>query len=391
MHNQLALLAAVSAVALGSAAAQDKNTGYYGELGASYAFDAGVNDFENEGQDAAGTFDSELDTDGGYGAYGALGKYFSRNLRGEVELAYRGRGVDSLPVLAGRDVFPAPGEFGEVGVLTGMVNVYKDIPLTSRITPYVGGGIGFAHVRLEMDNVAEVAANVSETPLNSIDLDDTDYVTAVQGMAGVTVDVARNLALAVGYRYLQTGEYDMEGTFNGDANALSGEYSAHEMTAGLRFNFGGGKAAEPAVATAAPAMKTCVDGTVVALNSPCPLIADDEAITTEELSLVVYFEYDSAVLTDRARSAIARRARQAQDVDLISVVVIGNTDTAGSAQYNVGLSQRRARVVRDALVSYGVDRSKISVRALGETSPAKPTADGVDEPLNRRTEVEFEF
>ncbi len=391
MHNRFALLAAVSAVALGSASAQDEKTGYYGELGGSYTLDIGVSDFESEGLDAGAAFDSELDLDEGFGIYGALGKYFPGNLRSEIEMAYRGQDNNSLPVAPGRVTFPVADDFGEVGVLTGMINVYKDIPLTSRITPYFGGGIGFARLNIEMDNEAVVAASTLPTPLNSIDLDDSDYVTAVQGMAGVTVDVARNLALAVGYRYLQTGEYDMEGAFNGETTAFSGEYSAHEITAGLRFNFGGGAAVEPAVATAAPAMKTCVDGTVVALNSPCPLIADDEAITAEELSLVVYFEYDSASLTDRARSAIARRARQAQDVDLISVVVIGNTDTAGSAQYNVGLSQRRARVVRDALVSYGVDRSKISVRALGETSPAKPTADGVDEPLNRRTEVEFEF
>ncbi|MEM0928386.1 MAG: OmpA family protein [Pseudomonadota bacterium] len=395
MHNRFALMAAVSAVALGSAFAQsDENTGYYGELGGSYTLDWGVKDFESEGLGVDEAFDSELEVDEGFGVYGALGKYFPGNLRSEVEIGYRGQDIDYLPTAPGRTLFGAGDDFGEVGVLTGMINVYKDLPLglSGRVTPYVGAGIGFARVSLDMDNEAVVAASASPGSFNSIDLDDDDYVTAVQGMAGVTVDVARNLAFALGYRYLQTGEYDMEGTFNGaDETSFSGEYNAHEITAGLRFNFGGGKTVEPAVATAAPAMKTCVDGTVVALNAPCPVAADDEAVTAEELSLVVYFEYDSAALTDRARSAIARRARQAQDVDLISVVVIGNTDTAGSAQYNVGLSQRRARVVRDALASYGVDSSKISVRALGETTPAKATGDGVAEPLNRRTEVEFEF
>ncbi|MEO1658883.1 MAG: OmpA family protein [Pseudomonadota bacterium] len=394
MHNRFALIAAVSAFALGAASAQsDEKTGYYGELGGSYTFDWGVKDFESEGLGPDEAFDSELEVDEGFGLYGAIGKYFPGNLRSEIEIARRGQDVDSLPTAAGAAVFPAGTDLGEINVLTGMINVYKDIPLgfSERVTPYLGGGIGFARVSLDMDNESVVDASTLTGPLNSIDLDDDDYVTAVQGMAGVTVEVARNLALAVGYRYLQTGEYDMEGALNAEDTAFSGEYSGHEITAGLRYNFGGGKKVEPAVAAAAPAMKTCVDGTVVALNAPCPLIADDEAVTAQELSLVVYFEYDSAALTDQARSAIARRARQSQEVDLISVVVIGNTDTAGSAAYNVGLSQRRARVVRDALVSYGVDRSKISVRALGETSPAKPTADGVDEPLNRRTEVEFEF
>ena len=61
------------------------------------------------------------------------------------------------------------------------------------------------------------------------------------------------------------------------------------------------------------------------------------------------------------------------------------------AHYNQRLSQRRANVVRDALVANGIDSSVISIEALGESNPAKPTADGIREPLNRRTEVEFEF
>ncbi|MEM7739719.1 MAG: OmpA family protein [Pseudomonadota bacterium] len=391
MHNRFALIAAVSALALGSASAQSENTGYYGELGISWTMDWGVKDFESEGLGPSEAFDSELEVDEGFGVYGAVGKYFPGNLRSEIEIARRGQGIDSLPTEAGSAIFAAGPDFGEANVLTGMINVYKDVPLgfSGRVTPYLGGGIGFARVSLDMDNESDVA--VLGPSFNSIDLDDSDYVTAVQGMAGVTIDMARNLALALGYRYLQTGEYDMEGAFNAATTSLSGEYNAHEFTAGLRYNFGGGTKTERPVSTAAPAMKTCVDGTVVALNAPCPMASDDEALTPEELSLVVYFEYDSAVLTERAKSAIARRARQSQDVDLISVVVIGNTDTAGSAQYNRGLSQRRAKVVRDSLVSYGVDGSKISVRALGETSPAKSTGDGVAEPLNRRTEVEFDF
>ena len=42
---------------------------------------------------------------------------------------------------------------------------------------------------------------------------------------------------------------------------------------------------------------------------------------------------------------------------------------------------------RDALVARGVSADMISTEAFGETEPARPTEDGVREPLNRRSEV----
>jgi OOP family OmpA-OmpF porin len=71
--------------------------------------------------------------------------------------------------------------------------------------------------------------------------------------------------------------------------------------------------------------------------------------------------------------------------------VVGHTDTSGSAQYNVGLSERRASVVRDALIAGGLAAGAITTDARGETDLATPTRDGVREPLNRRTAVTITF
>ena len=66
---------------------------------------------------------------------------------------------------------------------------------------------------------------------------------------------------------------------------------------------------------------------------------------------------------------------------------MGHADTSGSAAYNVRLSQRRAATVRDALVSQGVTGGAITTEGRGETDLARPTADGVREPLNRRATI----
>lgn len=53
----------------------------------------------------------------------------------------------------------------------------------------------------------------------------------------------------------------------------------------------------------------------------------------------------------------------------------------------MGLSQRRANVVRDELVSDGVNGTVISTAAFGETDLAVQTPDGTREPMNRRAQV----
>jgi len=73
------------------------------------------------------------------------------------------------------------------------------------------------------------------------------------------------------------------------------------------------------------------------------------------------------------------------------VLVVGYADTSGSAAYNVGLSNRRARTVADSLVSMGVAGGVIALDGKGETALARPTADGVREPLNRRATIGINF
>lgn len=65
------------------------------------------------------------------------------------------------------------------------------------------------------------------------------------------------------------------------------------------------------------------------------------------------------------------------------VYVKGFTDTAGSAAYNADLSRRRALAVADEAVRLGIDPARIQIVSCGETALTRPTADGVDEPLNR--------
>ena len=73
------------------------------------------------------------------------------------------------------------------------------------------------------------------------------------------------------------------------------------------------------------------------------------------------------------------------------VDVYGFTDTTGSDSLNQRLSEQRAQAVADYLASKGVARSRLATRGYGESYDYLriKTADGVNEPLNRRVEIKI--
>ncbi|MEE4153369.1 MAG: OmpA family protein [Erythrobacter sp.] len=71
--------------------------------------------------------------------------------------------------------------------------------------------------------------------------------------------------------------------------------------------------------------------------------------------------------------------------------VYGFTDTTGSDSLNQRLSEQRAQAVADYLAARGVARSRFATRGFGESYDQLriKTADGVNEPLNRRVEIKI--
>ncbi|MBX2856883.1 MAG: OmpA family protein [Rhodobacteraceae bacterium] len=80
-------------------------------------------------------------------------------------------------------------------------------------------------------------------------------------------------------------------------------------------------------------------------------------------------------------------ATVANTYDRCMMEINGHTDSVGPAAYNRDLSQERANNVAAYLIEQGVMGRRLIVRGLGETLPHTPTADGVDEPRNRRVEI----
>jgi outer membrane protein OmpA-like peptidoglycan-associated protein len=118
--------------------------------------------------------------------------------------------------------------------------------------------------------------------------------------------------------------------------------------------------------------------------APAPVAAPAPAPVRTYL---VFFDWDKADLTARARQIIAEAAQASTRVQTTRIEVDGYTDKSGTPAYNQALSVRRANAVAAELVRLGVEKQAISIQGFGETNPLVPTADGVREPQNRRVEI----
>src|SRR5579885_3297480 len=102
---------------------------------------------------------------------------------------------------------------------------------------------------------------------------------------------------------------------------------------------------------------------------------------------VVYSEVDKPNLTPEGSKVISDAAAYYMQTHPVRVSISGYTDLAGTQQYNIGLSKRRADTVHGALVKSGVPDAVILDSWHGKENPAVPTPDGVREPRNRRVEI----
>ena len=125
-------------------------------------------------------------------------------------------------------------------------------------------------------------------------------------------------------------------------------------------------------------------GRVEAALRPAP--APRPAAAPRPEPFLVFFDFDKATITPESARIIRQAAERAKASGAAAIRVIGYTDRAGPAAYNMRLSVRRANAVKDELVRNGIPAGEITTEGRGEADPLVPTPDGVREPQNRRAE-----
>jgi peptidoglycan-associated lipoprotein len=83
----------------------------------------------------------------------------------------------------------------------------------------------------------------------------------------------------------------------------------------------------------------------------------------------VFFAYDSSDLTDEARASLAKNSEWLKRWAATRISVEGHCDARGTAEYNLGLGERRAAAVKAYLTSLGVGGDRVATVSKGEEQP----------------------
>lgn len=121
-------------------------------------------------------------------------------------------------------------------------------------------------------------------------------------------------------------------------------------------------------------------------NTPAGTSVDVNGCPLPE-TVVIYFAFDSAKINAPGQAALDRVAASLNNRNFVVSIANGHADSTGTAEYNLGLSQRRADSVAKYLASKGVGAEQIRTRAYGETRPAADDSTEVGRAKNRRVEI----
>lgn len=121
-------------------------------------------------------------------------------------------------------------------------------------------------------------------------------------------------------------------------------------------------------------------GSVDPLNDPQGVLAKRS----------VYFDYDSYTVKPEYRTVIENHAKYLVAHKDRKVIIQGNTDDRGGAEYNLALGQKRAEAVRKALVLLGVSDAQVEAVSFGKEKPKALGQDEASYAENRRADIAYQ-
>lgn len=165
-----------------------------------------------------------------------------------------------------------------------------------------------------------------------------------------------------------------------DTRAQQGIQGANEKAAAAdQKALAAGQAADQAqqAATQATNRVSSLANTVTNLDNYHPVVETS-----------VHFGFDKSDLTSKAKKALDQLGSEIGNTRSYIVVIDGNTDSVGSADYNYVLSQRRADSVVQYLASkYSVPAHKLYVIGLGKDKPVEKNNNSAGRAKNRRVDI----
>ena len=187
-----------------------------GNIGASWLSNA---DFD--GSVPGIRFSSEVEFDTGIHLGAAFGYDFGE-FRVEGEFGYQSHEFEEMTDFELNGIPRSDVDAdGDIDAFIFLINGFYDIDTGTKLTPYLGGGIGFA--RLEIKDLF-----VGGVDIRIVRGDDDDTVFAYQLAGGIAYEITEEIFADLSYRYVATSESDFAGLE---------EYNSHNLVAAIRFSF----------------------------------------------------------------------------------------------------------------------------------------------------------
>lgn len=108
-------------------------------------------------------------------------------------------------------------------------------------------------------------------------------------------------------------------------------------------------------------------------------------------SIVLYFDLDSNKLSNRTQKQLQIIATLLKSSDEKKLTISGHTDALGSDDYNLNLSDQRAKQVMSFLASQGVASKQMIITSHGKSKPRRPNSTDDGRRANRRAEILLDF
>ena len=112
-------------------------------------------------------------------------------------------------------------------------------------------------------------------------------------------------------------------------------------------------------------------------------IETGQAITLDN----VYFEQSSFVLQSISYEELNKMAELLKSAPQVKIEISGHTDNIGDTRLNLALSENRARVVYNYLVSKGIEERRLHYKGYGSNRPLFPNDSEENKKKNRRVEL----
>lgn len=130
----------------------------------------------------------------------------------------------------------------------------------------------------------------------------------------------------------------------------------------------------------------CPNSPGPASNKGCPIIEKADIETLDFAMRAVQFDLGRATLRTESFGILDKVAKIMKKYPDYNLSIAGHTDNSGSAAFNLDLSERRAKICYEYLISIGIPASRLSYVGFGSSKPIAPNDNETGRYLNRRVE-----